>query len=114
MNIIDSYRFGLIVVNGKSYTSDVIIFPDGVRENWRRKAGHTLHFDDLSEALTEKPEVLVVGTGASGVMKVLPEVRLNLEAQGIRLIAQPTRKACDIYNQLCQSQKVIATLHLTC
>ena len=33
MNIIDSYQFGLIVVSGKKYTSDVIIFPDRVRDN---------------------------------------------------------------------------------
>jgi len=114
MNIIDSYRFGQIVVNGKTYTSDVIIFPDRVNDNWRRKTSHQLHLDELSEAIAEKPEVLVVGTGASGLMEVLPEVEQRLEAQGIKLIAEPTGEACDIYNQLCHSQKVVAALHLTC
>ncbi|MEM3578264.1 MAG: Mth938-like domain-containing protein [Candidatus Bathyarchaeia archaeon] len=28
--MIDSYDFGVIVVNGKRYTSDVIIFPERV------------------------------------------------------------------------------------
>ena len=31
MNIED-YRFGRIVVNGRAYTSDVIVFPDRVKE----------------------------------------------------------------------------------
>ena len=115
MNIIDSYQFGLIVVNGRqSYTSDVLIFADRVKDNWRRRTSHQLHLDELSEALAEMPEVLVIGTGASGLMTVLPEVRQSLEALGIKIIAEPTDKACNTYNRLCQSQKVVAALHLTC
>ena len=114
MNIVDSYRFGLVIVNGKSYTSDVVIFPDRVKENWRRKTSHQIRLDELSEAIAEVPEVLIVGTGAAGLVKVLPEVKQSLETQGIKLIAQPTNEACQIYNQLCQSQRVVAALHLTC
>ena len=114
MNIVDSYQFGLIVVNGESYTSDVVIFPDRVKDNWRRKTSHQLHLDELSEAIAEVPEVLIVGTGAAGLVKVLPEVKQSLEALGIKLIAQPTNEACHMYNQLCQSQRVVAALHLTC
>jgi len=114
MNLVDSYQFGLIVVNGKEYTSDVIIYPERVRGGWWRKTGHELCLGDIAEVMTENPEVLVVGTGASGLIKVLPEVRQAVEAQGIKLIAEPTSEACDIYNQLCQSQRVVAALHLTC
>jgi len=114
VNIIDSYQFGRIVVNGKSYTSDVIIFPDRVRDNWWKKKGHELCLGDIAEVITENPEVLVVGTGAFGLVKVLPEVQPSIEAQGIELIAHPTNEACQIYNQLCHSQKVVAALHLTC
>ena len=56
----------------------------------------------------------MVGTGASGLMEVLPEVRQAVEAQGIELIVQATDKACHTYNQVCHSQKVVAALHLTC
>jgi hypothetical protein len=34
INIVDSYQFGQVVINGKKYTSDVIIFPDRVKKNW--------------------------------------------------------------------------------
>ena len=114
MNIIDSYQFGLIVVNGKKYSSDVIIFPDSVIDNWWRKRGHQLCFEDIAEVIAENPEVLVVGTGASGLVKILPEVKQSLDAQGIKLITQTTDKACQTYNKLCHSQKVVAALHLTC
>ena len=114
MNIIDSYQFGQVIVNGKSYTSDVIIFPDRVKDNWWRKRGHELCLEDIAEVIAENPEVLVVGTGESGLMKVLPEVEQAAQAQGIKLIVETTDKACHTYNQLCHSQKVVAALHLTC
>ena len=114
MNIIDSYQFGQIVISGRQYTSDVVIFPDSVTDNWWRKTGHQLCLDDIAEVLTENPEVLVVGTGSSGLVKVLPEVRQVADARGIELIVEATDKACHTCNQLCRSQKVVAALHLTC
>ena len=114
MNTIDSYHFGLIGVSGKKYTSDVIIFPDRVRDNWGRKTGHQLCLKDVAEAMTENPEVIVVGTGASGLMTVLPEVERGVETEGIKLIVEATDKACHTYNHICHSQRAIAVLHITC
>ena len=114
MNVIDSYQFGQVVVNGKRYTSDAIIFPDRVKDRWRRRISHQLCLDEIAEAIDESPEVLIVGNGASGMMKVLPEVKEGADAHGIRLVVEATDKACHTYNQLCHSQKVIAALHLTC
>jgi len=111
---IESYHFGQITINGKKYSSDVVIFPDGVRDNWWRKTGHELRVEDIAEVIAENPEVLLVGTGASGLMKVLPEVEQLAQARGIRLIVETTDKACDIYNRLCHSQRLVAALHLTC
>ena len=114
MNAIDSYQFGLIVVNGTKYTSDVIIFPDSVRDKWWRKTGHQLCLDDLAEVLPGSPDILVIGTGTSGLMEVPLEFQRNIEARGIKLIVENTEKACRTYNQLCHSQKTVAALHLTC
>jgi len=114
INIIDSYQFGQIVINSKKYISDVILLPDRVRSDWWRKSGHQLSLEDIAEIISEKPEVLIVGTGASGMMEVLPEVKQALEIQGIKLIMETTDNACHTYNELCRSQKVTATFHLTC
>ena len=114
MSTIDSYHFGQIVIDGKKYSSDVVIFPDRVKDNWWRKTAHQLCLDDITEVLTEHPEVLVVGTGTSDLVQVLPEVRQVVDSQGIELIAEATDKACHTYNQLCRSQRTAAALHLTC
>ena len=112
--MIDSYDFGRIVINGKRYNSDLIVFPDNVRDDWWRKEGHRLHVEDLKDVLEAKPEVLVVGTGYSGLMTVPPETRNYVESEGIELIAQKTAVACKTFNRLVKSRKVVAALHLTC
>jgi len=112
--MIDSYEFGRIVINGKRYDSDLIVFSDKVRSGWWRKEGHRLHVEDLKEVLEVKPEVLVVGTGYSGLMTVPPETRKYIESKGIELMAQKTTEACETFNRLVKSRKVVAALHLTC
>jgi len=113
--MIESYGFGRIVVDGKEYTTDLIIFPDWVKAGWWRKEGHRLYIGDLEEVVEEQPEVLVVGTGYSGLLKVPAETKKYLEEEGIEIIIQPTKQACETYNKLIQSgKKAVAAFHLTC
>jgi hypothetical protein len=111
---IDSYRFGRIVIDDKPHTKDLIILPEGVREGWWRKDGHTLLPDDLTELLAARPDLLVVGQGAYRRMSVTDQVRQALEQAGIELIAQSTKQACETYNRLREQRVVAAALHLTC
>jgi len=83
-------------------------------DGWWRREGHRLHVDDLKEVLQERPEVLIVGTGYSGLMRVPNEVSDYVKTKGIELIVQSTREACKIFNRLIQSRRVVAVLHLTC
>ena len=112
--MIDSYSFGRIVIDGKKYTKDLIIYPDRVDDSWWREEGHKLSISDIKKVLEKKPEVLVVGQGSPGLMKVLPETKQRLEKESIELLIRPTKEACGIYNRLSPSRKVIALLHLTC
>ncbi len=113
--MIDSYSFGRIVIDERRYTVDVIVFPDRVLDNWWRKEGHRLHINDLKEVLEAKPDVLIVGTGYYGLVKVPPETRKHIETQGIRLVIQSTTEACKTYNRLDKpGMTIVAALHLTC
>jgi len=115
--LIESYEFGEIVINGKRHTNDVIIFPNKVLDNWWRKEGHRLQVEDLSEVLNAglQTEVLVVGTGNSGLMEVSDEVKEVLKSKGIMLIFENTKKAWHTFNKLLKSgQNVVAAFHLTC
>ncbi|RDV83947.1 Mth938-like domain-containing protein [Ammonifex thiophilus] len=111
---VDKYSFGEVIVEGKTYHQDILIFPDRVLSWWRQR-GHEVALSDLTEALKVHPEVLVIGTGAYGVVRVLPEVKSSLAERGIDLIALPTAEACRKYNELlAQGKRVVAALHLTC
>ena len=101
-------------MDGKAYTNDVIIFPGRVKDNWWRKEGHALHIEDIDSVVEEKPEVLIVGTGKYGILKVLPETREYIKSKGIELIIEPTDKACAVYNEVSKDKKAVAALHLTC
>jgi hypothetical protein len=112
--MIDSYEFGSIAIDGRSYTSDVIILPERILDNWWRNEGHELCPADVWEVVQAKPQVLVVGTGYFGRMEVLSETKDYLAKQGIELRVEKTTEACRVYNRLSSSRKAAAALHLTC
>ena len=113
--MIEAYSFGKIIVNGQTYYQDIIITPRGVRSNWWRKEGHCLHISDLEDVLLEiQPEVLVIGKGSSGMMKVPNEFQKTLKAKNIEVIAENTNKAVQIYNELATKKRVVGAFHLTC
>jgi hypothetical protein len=111
---IEHYSFGKITVDGQTYTSDVIIYPDKVNSSWWRKEGHNLHVDDLKDIIAAEPEVLIVGTGYFGVMKVPKGTISNLESKGIAVHVERSVKAVELFNKLQRDKKVITALHLTC
>jgi len=112
--LIESYDFGSIVIDRRKFRRDVVIFPDRIEENWWRKEGHALRIEDVSEIVKAKPEILVIGTGYSGMMKIHPQTEQYLRSSGIELIAFETERACKTFNELSKSRRVVAALHLTC
>jgi len=114
MNVIEKYQFGKIIINGSSYYSDVIVFPDFVQDNWWRGEGHFLKISDLESIIKYKPDVLIIGTGMYGLMNIENTLIQELNKYGIRnIIVEKTKEACEIYNNESCSKKV-AALHLTC
>jgi len=110
---IESYSFGRMVINGRTYTSDLIIVGDEVFPNWWRKEGHCLRPEDLKTVVDSKPDVLVIGTGAHGIMSLPAETIKYLEEAGIEVICQPTGQAVETFNQITDRKKA-AAFHLTC
>lgn len=113
--MIESYSAGQIVIEGRAYRRDVVVFPDRVDANWWRVKGHELAVEDLPAVMADPPQVLVVGTGQYGRLVVLPEMEQALAARNVRLVAQPTEAACQTFNDLVsKGQRVVAALHLAC
>ncbi len=111
---IQAYRFGRIVIDGVVYNRDVIIFPDRVLSNWRRRGGHKLVLEDLVEVLEDGPEVVILGRGVFGRMKVSEDLRESITERGIELVVLRTEGASKAYNEMRERQRVVAALHLSC
>lgn len=113
--MIEGYSFGSMVVDGTEYTSDLVIFPGGrVQPSWWREEGHGLSLDDLAELVAAEPEIIVAGTGASGLMVPDPALAGALKRKGIELRAAPTGEALRIFNDLSAERRVGGCFHLTC
>lgn len=66
-----------------TYTSDVIIYPGRVVFSWQRRESHNLEAADLTYVIAEKPQIIVIGTGAYDVMKGPEDTIFHLESQGV-------------------------------
>jgi len=111
---IEAYHFGHVTIDGLEYHKDVIILPDRVISNWRRRSGHSLIMDDLKEILASPSKILVIGRGASSRMNVPNQTVCALESGGIEVQSLPTMEACTLYNRLRDRGNTAAALHLTC
>ncbi|MCR4396313.1 MAG: MTH938/NDUFAF3 family protein [Candidatus Saccharicenans sp.] len=110
---IESYSFGRLVIEGKTYAADLIIVGEEILPNWWRREGHSLCPEDLKLIIERKPEILVIGTGAYGAMDVPYETEKFLEEEGIEVIWKPTGEAVDIFNSI-SGRKKAGAFHLTC
>jgi len=65
------------------------------------------------ERIPWSPPRLVVGTGASGRLPIMPELREEAEVRGVELVAVPTAEACRLLRPIDEGD-VYAILHVTC
>jgi hypothetical protein len=114
--MIESSSFGVMTIDGRTYSSDLLIFPDGrVMDSWWRAEGHRFARTDLEGLIVTEPEIIVAGTGVYGLAKIEPELRDTLSGAGIELVAARTKKAVKAFNlALEQGRKVAGCFHLTC
>ncbi len=112
--MIDQFEYGTIVIDGQTYESDVIIFPDGAVARWEHKDEHVLRPTDVNKVIEAKPEVVIIGLGTVGNVKMHPKAEKCLKEAGIEVMVHRTNKACETYKELRTQRKVAAILHITC
>ena len=112
---IEAHSFGRMVIDGRAYTSDLIVYPGGrVADGWWRAGGHRLTLADIADLIAAAPEVIVAGTGVYG--RVIPdrEVERALRRQSIRFLAEANEGAVAAFNRLSADHRVGGCFHLTC
>ena len=113
--MIESYSFGKVTVNGVTYKDDIKIIKGKVIPDWWRQKGHLVGLDDIVDILEFGSEILVIGTGKFGMMKLSSSLIETLSSKGIELIEKKTLGATKIFNKLwSEGRDVSAGFHLTC
>lgn len=111
--MIDSYKFGTIIIDSVPYDFDVIVYKGKV-EKWHRNQGHNVDLEDI-EKIPEGIDVFVMGNGASGRCEFPEETKQALEKKGIKVIVEMTGDAYQTFNKLEKEGKNVAGgFHLTC
>ena len=110
--------FGDIELEGQRYDVDVVIERGQVRRRrkklskpYRDRFGHTPL--SAEEAIPWGGRRLIVGTGANGLLPIMPEVYNEAARRNIEIIARPTEAACRLIADL-EPDEVNAILHVTC
>lgn len=109
---IDSSYFGSMIIDGKKFDTDLCILPSG--EVQQRERTHTVSRREISDLLMHEPDVIVIGTGNSGLMKVDRDAEVSCQLEGVELIAKPTPLAVQEFNKFSRGRKVAAIFHVTC
>ena len=110
--------FGEIKVDGTRFDADVVIERGQVRRRrkkpskaYRDRYGHTPL--SAAESIPWRGSRLIVGTGADGLLPVMPEVYEEAARRNVEIVALPTEAACRLIADL-EPGEVNAVLHVTC
>jgi len=110
---LDAASFGSITISGKKYDHDVYVFWDGAVE--RRVGDHTVPARQMEYIVNKKPEIVIIGTGQFGEVRVPSESEKLAKEQNIEVVKTRTPQAIGIFNEaMKQGKRVSAIIHVTC
>ena len=114
MIFIDSNKFGYFRIGKDEFKSDIKIVNDKVKI-WNYVKHHQVMPEDVKELAEASPEIIIFGTGHTGLCKIQPETLKYLDDKNIKYLIKDTAQACSDFNRLASSKrKVFAILHATC
>ena len=111
-NTFTGYGPGYVEVNGKRYSSSLVVSGERLVVDWPARSVESLSADHIAAIVELKPEIVLIGTGAQFQF---PEAQLlaPLQKAGIGVEVMDTHAACRTYNILLgEGRNVAAALIL--
>ncbi len=109
--MIDPTNFGEIVIDKKKYR-DVLIINTQVFDRNTDDA-HTISNNESGKLIENNPDVVIIGTGVFGGLKVEERIKEKI-GKNAELIIMKTSHAAEKYNELTKNKRVNILLHSTC
>jgi hypothetical protein len=116
---IDKTKFGSITIAGKKYENDLIIRLDGKVEKRKKKlskeifgTSHTISLAEAEYVYEKDAELLIIGAGQQGMVKLSTEAADFFEKQHCAVKLLPTPEAIQHWNEA--KGAIIGLFHITC
>ena len=119
---IEEFSWGRFTINGLIHSEtgegvgkDICMI-DGQVSAWTARKGHRLKPKMVACIFDQEIDILVIGNGVNGAIKVLKKTQKLIKDNGIqKIIIRKTPDACQVYNQLAREGERVALLaHGTC
>ena len=111
-------RFGLIEIDGRRFDHDVVLEAGHVHRRkkkpskaFRDRYGHTPL--SVDEEIPWSAPRLIVGTGVSAQLPIMPELYQEAQRRGVDVVAVPTEEACRLLSGV-GPREAAAVIHVTC
>ena len=109
-NIVTGTGPGWVRVGSDEYRESVILLPDTVIKGWAPAGADALTADDFAALLAHKPEIVLLGTGATQRF-LHPRLLAPLTDARVGVETMDTRAACRTFNILvAEGRRVLAAL----
>ena len=109
-----------VLINGKVHKfKDCKVWPEGAK-NWDWHLTGTNHEPgiqpaDIEEILEKNIDVMILSRGMDLKMNICPETEALLKSKNIPYFVEETKKAVELFNELCQAGKRVGGIfHTTC
>jgi len=111
-NMFTGYGAGYVEVNRTRYTESLVVGAEQLVTNWPLASVDALAADHFAAVMEMKPEIVLIGTGATFVFPE-PGRLAPLRSAGIGVEVMDTPAACRTYNILLgEGRNVVAALIL--
>ena len=116
---IDGTRFGSITIDGETFGRDILIRLSGEVKKRKKKlskavygTSHIVSLEEAKHVYQEGAELLIVGTGQSGLVELSEEAADYFRRKRCRVELFPTQQATEAWNEA--EGPVIGLFHVTC
>jgi len=116
---IDATEFGAITIDAKTYEHDVIIRLSGKVEKRRKRlskekygTSHIVSKEEAKFVFEDGCELLIVGAGQDGNVRLSPEASAYFDKKHCRVIVQPTPEAIVSFNRSRDKKIALMARHL--
>lgn len=110
--VITSYDINSISINGKPFSTSLIVASRQIQKNWDIANIELLQAGHINQVLVFNPELIIIGTGHKLVFPAV-ETYADIIKQGIGIDFMDTGAACRTYNILMsEGRDVVAGLIL--